>query len=69
MFLILPNHPKLSDVPQGGATIFPKLGLSVFPKKGSALLWYNLDHKGDGDNRTAHSACPTVVGSRWGNIV
>ncbi|KMZ06864.1 uncharacterized protein Dsimw501_GD21524, isoform D [Drosophila simulans] len=55
----------LSDVPQGGATIFPKLGLSVFPKKGSALLWYNLDHKGDGDNRTAHSACPTVVGSRW----
>ncbi|XP_039493299.1 prolyl 4-hydroxylase subunit alpha-2 isoform X1 [Drosophila santomea] len=55
----------LSDVPQGGATIFPKLGLSVFPKKGSALLWYNLDHKGDGDNRTAHSACPTIVGSRW----
>ncbi|XP_043946803.1 prolyl 4-hydroxylase subunit alpha-2 [Drosophila biarmipes] len=55
----------LSHVPQGGATIFPNLKVSVFPKKGSALLWYNLDHKGVGDRRTAHSACPTIVGSRW----
>ncbi|XP_017076147.1 prolyl 4-hydroxylase subunit alpha-2 [Drosophila eugracilis] len=55
----------LSDVTLGGATVFPSLRLSVFPKKGSALLWYNLDHKGDGDVRTLHSACPTVVGSRW----
>ncbi|XP_043065077.1 prolyl 4-hydroxylase subunit alpha-2-like [Drosophila ficusphila] len=55
----------LSEVPQGGATVFPQLKLSVFPKKGSALVWYNLDHKGHGDKRTDHSACPTIVGSRW----
>ncbi|XP_017058094.1 prolyl 4-hydroxylase subunit alpha-2 [Drosophila ficusphila] len=55
----------LSEVPQGGATVFPQLKLSVFPKKGSALVWYNLDHKGDGDKRADHSACPTIVGSRW----
>ncbi|XP_016980693.2 prolyl 4-hydroxylase subunit alpha-2 isoform X2 [Drosophila rhopaloa] len=77
-FLGTPNHSKwdfsdrmvtsmiyLSDVPLGGATIFPELELSVFPKKGSALIWYNLNHKGEGDTRTAHSACPTIVGSRW----
>ncbi|XP_070073749.1 prolyl 4-hydroxylase subunit alpha-2 [Drosophila takahashii] len=55
----------LNDVPQGGATVFPDLKLTVFPKKGSALMWYNLDHKGEGDKRTGHSACPTIVGPRW----
>ncbi|XP_017131062.1 prolyl 4-hydroxylase subunit alpha-2 [Drosophila elegans] len=55
----------LSDVPLGGATAFPVLKLSVFPKKGSALMWYNLHHSGEGDKRTFHSACPTIVGSRW----
>ncbi|XP_017142470.2 prolyl 4-hydroxylase subunit alpha-1-like [Drosophila miranda] len=55
----------LSDVPLGGATVFPLLDLSVFPKRGAVLMWYNLDHKGQGNEKTVHSACPVAVGSRW----
>ncbi|KAH8332568.1 hypothetical protein KR074_005609, partial [Drosophila pseudoananassae] len=55
----------LSDVPQGGATAFPALNISVFPKKGSALMWHNLDNKGNGNPNSIHTACSTVVGSKW----
>ncbi|XP_070137081.1 uncharacterized protein [Drosophila bipectinata] len=55
----------LSDVTQGGATAFPALNISVFPKKRSALMWYNLDNKGNGIPNSIHTACSTAVGSKW----
>ncbi|XP_032305383.1 prolyl 4-hydroxylase subunit alpha-2-like isoform X1 [Drosophila ananassae] len=55
----------LSDVEQGGATIFTKLNLTVFPQSGSALFWYNLDNWGNEDKRTEHAGCPVIVGSKW----
>lgn len=56
----------MSDVAQGGATVFTELGLSVFPVKGAAAFWLNLHASGEGDFATRHAACPVLQGSKWG---
>lgn len=58
----------MSDVPQGGATVFTETKVTVWPKKGTAAVWYNLHPSGDGDSLTKHAACPVLVGSKWGNL-
>ncbi|XP_013142464.1 PREDICTED: prolyl 4-hydroxylase subunit alpha-2-like [Papilio polytes] len=55
----------MSDVAQGGATVFTELGVSVFPVKSSALVWMNLHPSGEGDLSTRHAACPVLRGSKW----
>ncbi|KAH8315607.1 hypothetical protein KR059_005926 [Drosophila kikkawai] len=54
-----------TDVPLGGTTVFTKLKIAVKPKKGNALIWFNLDHAGNPEPLSEHSACPVVKGSRW----
>ena len=37
----------VSEVEQGGATVFPRLGISLWPERGAAAFWYNLHRNGE----------------------
>jgi len=60
------NYFQLTDVEQGGATVFPNIRKAVFPQRGSVVMWYNLKDNGQIDTQTLHAACPVIVGSKWG---
>ncbi|XP_016975120.2 prolyl 4-hydroxylase subunit alpha-2-like [Drosophila rhopaloa] len=55
----------LSDVEQGGETVFPYLDLRVHTQKGSLLVWYNLLLNGTCDWRVTHVSCPILKGDKW----
>ncbi len=50
---------------EGGATIFPKLGLSVRPGVGDLLVFRNSDGDGDPDLRMRHAGEPVTSGEKW----
>ena len=70
----------LTDVNDGGETIFPKyggastprdfssceVGLKVKPQKGKVIIFYSLDAAGDLDDYSLHGACPVGEGNlKW----
>ena len=57
----------LSDVTDGGETVFPVLNFSVVPKVGRAVLWANtLDAQPlVKDKRTRHAALPVRTGVKY----
>lgn len=58
----------LNDVPEGGGTKFPKVGIEVTPKRGRAVLWPSVLDETPMliDRRTVHSAEPVLKGQKFG---
>lgn len=55
----------LNTVEQGGATIFPELGLEVLPSKGSAVYFEYTNSHGQVDPLTLHGGTPVGQGEKW----
>ncbi|XP_059647868.1 probable prolyl 4-hydroxylase 9 [Cornus florida] len=70
----------LSDVEEGGETMFPFendsnmgvgydyqkcIGLKVKPRQGDGLLFYSLFPNGTIDRTSLHGSCPVIKGEKW----
>ena len=55
----------LNDVPEGGQTEFPRLGLTVQPRRGVLLVWNNALPDGRPNVDTLHAALPVIRGCKY----
>jgi prolyl 4-hydroxylase len=55
----------LCDVPEGGETQFPRLGVTVPPRLGTLLMWNNMAADGGPNHDTLHAALPVVSGTKY----
>lgn len=55
----------LNDVPAGGETEFPRLGVKVKPERGGGILFRNTRPEGTPDDATLHAGCPVTEGEKW----
>ena len=55
----------LNDVPDGGATWFPKAGIRVTPQRGLLLAWNNMKADGSPNELTLHEGMPVVEGVKY----
>jgi len=55
----------LNDVPAGGATAFPELGLAVTPRQGHAVYFEYANGAGQLDHATLHAGAAVESGEKW----
>jgi prolyl 4-hydroxylase len=55
----------LNDVESGGETHFPKLKLNLVPKRGTLVLWNNLNEDNTVNYELLHSGKPVISGDKW----
>lgn len=55
----------LNPVEEGGATDFPRLGISFEPRPGTLLIWNNADPRGVPNPFTIHAGSPVVSGVKY----
>ena len=55
----------LTEVTEGGATVFPYLNIRIPPIKNGAAFWFNIKPSGELDRRTQHAGCPVLLGEKW----
>jgi prolyl 4-hydroxylase len=55
----------LNDVAQGGATLFPRIGISVQPRAGALLIWNNALPDGTPNADVEHAALPVERGIKY----
>ena len=58
----------MSDVKQGGSTVFINAMATAYPSKRAAVMWFNTFSDGSRDPATDHGACPVIMGEKWGKI-
>lgn len=55
----------LNNVESGGATDFPRLGLSIQPEAGMLLVWDNITSGGRPNRTTIHAGMPVETGAKY----
>ena len=55
----------LNDVPAGGQTLFPALGLATSPLRGNAVYFEYGDDAGAVDARLLHASAAVTQGDKW----
>jgi prolyl 4-hydroxylase len=55
----------LNDVPGGGGTVFPEVGLSVSPRRGNAVYFEYANSLQQVDSRSLHVGAPVIEGEKW----
>ena len=55
----------LTDVEEGGETVFPRAGFSVQPRRGNALYFESCNGRGQLDAQSLHAGRPVTRGQKW----
>ena len=55
----------LNDVPGGGETTFPQVGLTVSPQRGNAVYFEYCNGRGQVDAGSLHAGAPVTHGEKW----